>query len=124
MKVEKNMSDSNPLLTPQMIEVFKTRLKARRVELEKLSKDSRAERAAVDLDQSRVGRLSRIDAIQMQAMNQAIEVRRENERIRIDNALQLIQTGDFGFCVMCDDEISLKRLQLDPSLLTCVRCAQ
>ncbi len=42
------------------------------------------------------------------------ERRREIERIRIDAALERIETGDYGYCTVCDEDIALKRLEHDP----------
>lgn len=102
---------------------YRQRLLARQNELRDLSDSSKEARSAVDLDQSRVGRLSRIDALQMQAMEQASEERRNLELQRIERALILINAGDYGECVNCGDLISPKRLNLDPSFITCVSCA-
>ena len=88
-----------------------------------LSESSREARSAVSLDQSRVGRLSRMDAIQMQEMERANEARRALERQRVERALKLIENGDYGECVMCGEVIAPKRLQLDPSYIICVDCA-
>jgi len=77
----------------------------------------------VELDQTRVGRLSRMDALQGQAMAQETERRRNNELQRIDAALARVDTGDYGYCVICGEEISSKRLALDPSTPLCIDCA-
>ena len=50
----------------------------------------------VELDQTRVGRLSRMDALQGQAMSQETQRRREQELRRIAQALQRIEQGEFG----------------------------
>lgn len=110
-------------LSTQAIASLNQRLRSRLIELDELSESSLSSRAAVDLDQSRVGRLSRMDAIQLQAMQRAAEERRELERQRIRTALKLIKDQEYGDCVRCGEEISIKRLQLDPSLITCVDCA-
>lgn len=78
----------------------------------------------VALDQTMVGRLSRIDAIQQQEMALAAKRRREQLVRQIDEALKRIESGDYGYCVKCDEEIAEKRLELDPVVLTCVNCAQ
>jgi DnaK suppressor protein len=81
------------------------------------------ERAPVELDQQSVGRLSRMDAMQVQAMAQAVETRRR-ARIRIiEAALKRLDEGDYGFCLSCGDEIPAKRLALDPAVARCVDCA-
>ena len=102
---------------------IKARLLARRKEISEESEMGSAARDAVELDQTKVGRLSRMDAMQGQAMAQATERRRQQELARIDAALARIDEGDFGFCVSCDEAIAPKRLALDPSIATCIKCA-
>jgi DnaK suppressor protein len=75
---------------------------------------SAAARAPVKLDQDSVGRLSRVDAMQVQEMALAAE------RRRIDAALTRLADGDFGFCLTCGEEISARRLQHDPSVSQCL----
>lgn len=78
----------------------------------------------VTLDQTRVGRLSRMDAMQSQAMNQAAQRRRTSEIMRLETALQHIDAGDYGRCDNCDELISEGRLLLDPAAKFCVQCAE
>jgi DnaK suppressor protein len=80
--------------------------------------------APVELDQARVGRLTRMDAMQQQAMAQASGRRIELERQRIVSALNRIETGDYGYCLKCEDEIFEGRLRFDPSVLVCISCAK
>ncbi len=77
----------------------------------------------VTLDQQSVGRLSRMDALQNQAMAKAQQVRRDAERIRLRKALQRMDEGEFGFCEDCGEDIPLARLRLDPAATRCVSCA-
>lgn len=102
---------------------FKALLLARRAELSALREGSAEARAVVTLDQQSVGRLSRMDALQGQAMAQEQDRRRESELARVEAALRRIETGDFGYCISCDEPIADKRLQLDPAVPTCVDCA-
>ncbi len=80
--------------------------------------------APVELDQSRVGRLSRMDAMQQQAMAQATGRRVEQERQHIETALSRIESGTYGYCLKCDEDITEKRLRFDPSIFICISCAQ
>ncbi len=80
-------------------------------------------RGTVMLDQQSVGRLSRMDAMQRQAMAQATMRRRAARRAKIDAALRRIDEDEFGFCLKCGDDIAQARLDLDPTALTCVACA-
>ncbi len=77
----------------------------------------------VELDQSRVGRLSRMDAMQSQAMSQELKRRRQLELQKISAALTRIDSGDYGYCVACDEEISGGRLEFDPAVPLCLDCA-
>ncbi len=102
---------------------FKTILTARRAELEALSRDSSAARQPVELDQQSVGRLTRQDALQQQAMAKAQEVRRANEQRKIDAALARIDDSDYGWCEECGEAIAARRLEIDPTAMRCVVCA-
>lgn len=95
--------------------------------LEKLDAEAalgRDDRSTVTLDQQSVGRLSRMDAMQRQAMAKATERRRETERRRILAALDRIADGEFGFCTECGERITQKRLEVDPTAPTCLSCAR
>jgi len=102
---------------------FRDRLIARRSELLELVDSSAESRRPVELDQTRVGRLSRMDALQNQAMSLAAERRRKAELLRIEASLKRLEAGDYGYCVTCGEQIPLRRLEHDPTLPTCVHCA-
>ena len=104
-------------------DLARTRLLARRAELLEEDRASAAERAPVTLDQQSVGRLSRIDAMQAQAMALAVERRRTAERGRIEGALKRLDEGEFGACVTCGEAIAEARLEHDPSVAECIGCA-
>ena len=55
----------------------------------------------VELQQDSVGRLSRMDALQQQAMAQAQARRRAQERTRIGAALERLDDGEWGYCLTC-----------------------
>ena len=80
-------------------------------------------RRPVELDQTTVGRLSRMDAMQGQAMALATERRRQEEARRIEAAISRIDEGEYGFCISCGEEIAAKRLDVDPTVPTCIACA-
>ncbi len=101
---------------------WQKRLLQLRSELEHLDKEAVEGRQAVELDQSRVGRLSRMDALQGQAMNNAIAERRRATLMRIEAALARLEDGEFGYCTICGDEIAEKRLELDPTVSACTSC--
>ncbi|APX94009.1 molecular chaperone DnaK [Halomonas sp. 1513] len=100
------------------------RLAALRQELLADSASSSEARDTVVLDQTSVGRLSRMDAMQGQAMAKAEEERRQLALKRIEAALIRIERGDFGECIGCGEWIAAKRLEWDPLVLKCIDCAK
>lgn len=77
----------------------------------------------VHLDQQSVGRLSRMDALQNQAMAKAQQVRRDAETRRLIAALARIEEGEYGYCSECGEDIAPARLELDPAATRCISCA-
>lgn len=102
---------------------FKNLLEARRDELLKVMHSSKDSTKPVELDQASVGRLSRMDAMQVQAMALASKRQRKQELHAIEETFKRIENDDYGYCVSCDEEIAPKRLELNPTVLTCIRCA-
>lgn len=106
------------------VKTAKQRLLALKQEVSDLSEAAKANRKPVALDQQSVGRLSRMDSLQVQAMDKAAEQRRRRDILRINSALERLETGDYGYCVSCDAEIGAKRLELDPAAPLCINCAK
>ena len=100
------------------------RLHAIRQELQALMSGSSEARSTVELDQTAVGRLSRMDALQGQQMALATDRRRALELKRIESALKRLEDGDYGYCVRCEEPITAKRLAFDPAVTLCVTCAE
>lgn len=101
---------------------FKERLTQRLAELDALEEQA-SRHANVELDQNKVGRLSRMDALQQQAMQDEILARAKNERLNILRALLRIERDDYGWCKVCGDPIQEGRLLFDPAIQTCINCA-
>jgi DnaK suppressor protein len=106
------------------LDAFRGRLREEERDLRAASDRSAAERAPVQLDQQSVGRLSRMDALQVQAMAKAEQERRQTRLRRVEMALARIESGDFGYCAQCDEDIEVKRLEADPTVPLCIKCAQ
>jgi DnaK suppressor protein len=106
----------------QLIE-FRQRIEALLAELQDEDTRGQSGQATVELDQQAVGRLSRMDALQNQAMAKAGHARRHAQRTRLRAALARIDEGEFGYCEDCGDEIDLGRLELDPAATRCISCA-
>ena len=101
-----------------------------RARLLALQQDLEADAAAgeeasgtVELDQSRVGRLSRMDAMQAQAMSQATAQRRAARLRAVRAALARVDDGEYGYCLTCEKPINEKRLEFDPTATLCIDCA-
>ena len=103
---------------------FRRMLEGLRRSLDEEEKLGRDGQKTVTLDQQSVGRLSRMDALQQQAMAKATGSRRAQQRVKIAAALARMDEGEFGFCVECGEDIAVKRLELDPTVATCVNCAR
>ena len=106
------------------LELFKQQLlelKARLISLEQA--DQYADQP-VELDQARVGRLSRMDALQAQQMLQEVTRRRQAKLQGIEGALRRIETGDFGECFICGNSIDPRRLIIDPTNTRCIGCVE
>ncbi|RRQ21789.1 TraR/DksA family transcriptional regulator [Thiohalobacter thiocyanaticus] len=106
------------------IEALRQRLLDRARELEAMAETRRQAGRTVELDQSRTGRLSRMDAMQAQAMAHAGEARAQDEYRRIQAALKRIDSGDYGDCLDCGDPIGAGRLNFDPAITLCLACAE
>ena len=94
-----------------------------RESLNETARTSAESRKPVTLDQQSVGRLSRMDALQMQAMAVASDRRRQVRLQQIEAALGRIEEGEFGYCVVCGYEIEEGRLKNDPAMPSCITCA-
>lgn len=102
---------------------FRERILARLAEIVGEDARGRGGQSVVELDQQAVGRLSRMDALQNQAMAKAQQVRRTGEAVRLRAALQRIDDGCYGECEDCGDDIPEARLKLDLAATRCVSCA-
>jgi DnaK suppressor protein len=98
-------------------------LEHEQTELSSISAAGADERRPVELDQQSVGRLSRMDAMQVQAMAHATESRRQVRAQRIKAALARIAADEYGYCVECGEEIPAARLDIDPTTPRCVDCS-
>lgn len=102
---------------------MRDRLLQLQAELEAEARTAEGAAAIVELDQSKVGRLSRMDAMQAQAMAQASVRRRDATLRRIAAAIKRIDKGEYGRCQECDEPINPRRLEFDPTVLLCIDCA-
>jgi DnaK suppressor protein len=110
-------------MTPEQLEHFRNLLETQRQELLASKDAARDSTRPVTLDQASVGRLSRMDAMQGQAMAIEAQRRREIQLQRIHAALGRIKNDDYGLCTACEEEIAIRRLETDPAATLCIACA-
>jgi len=77
---------------------------------------------AVELDQARMGRVSRGDAMQQQAMVSAAHKRDQKRLVAVRKALKRVVSDDYGFCLECGEDINVKRLDIAPETELCLEC--
>ena len=106
------------------IERFRQELLRLRTDLQALDKESEEAEKPVELDQARVGRLSRMDAMQGQQMAREAARRRQYRLQMIEGALRRMDAGDYGCCTQCGEEIDIRRLEFDPANPRCIKCAE
>ena len=92
-------------------------------ELDRLRGQERDSRAPVERDQQSIGRFSRLDAMQRQAMNIANDARRQYCQLVLSAVWKRIDDVDYDYCHQCDDLIGAGRLAIDPAAVLCVGCA-
>lgn len=114
------MTDPTP---DELKAAFLPRLEQELRTLRKASLQTAADRKPVELDQQTVGRLSRMDALQQQAIAAAQESRRHGRIRALEAAIRRIGTDEFGFCDDCGGFIGLRRLELEPTVMRCRDCA-
>lgn len=102
---------------------YKTLLLSQKAELEAALEQAADAAKPVELDQTVQGRVSRIDAIQQQEMVKAAQERRRQQITKIDAALKRIEEDEYGYCLSCGEEIAEQRLELEPAVTLCIKCA-
>ena len=103
---------------------FAATLRELREELQGLLRSSAEGAKPVALDQAAVGRLSRMDALQQQAMAQANRRQLQVRLRRCEAALEAIERDEYGLCRRCEEPIPIARLEAMPEAPFCVHCQQ
>ncbi|WP_313953156.1 TraR/DksA family transcriptional regulator [Accumulibacter sp.] len=79
--------------------------------------------ATVELDQSSIGRVSRMDALQQQALAKRLLEQLLLRQRKIEAALARINAGSYGLCCACEGDLEPERLGADPAAVFCMACA-
>lgn len=109
-------------LTDDQLEDLRTELDRQLAKLEKSMKVTDEAMRTVELDQTAVGRLSRMDSLQNQSLSKGLRDR-ENVRLsQIRDALERMESGVFGTCTECGGPIPFERLFVFPEAPECGTC--
>ena len=121
-------------LTEKQLKSFRQSLTALREELLVLLEMSAESGDTVELDQTKVGRLSRMDAMQQQEMSNACRAGYQKRLTDVQHALLNIEQSDsglcgsglceYGWCEHCGDAIDIRRLDAKPESRFCVGCQE
>jgi DnaK suppressor protein len=106
------------------VENLRTKLLRMKEDIEAQEAASKESTKPVELDQSRLGRLSRMDAMQDQQMAQEAARRNQQMLVKIEGALRRMDAGQYGDCFKCGEPIDIRRLQFDPTNTRCIDCAE
>jgi DnaK suppressor protein len=109
-------------LTPDQVRELREELLRQLARLEKSMRVTDEALEPVQLDQSAVGRLSRIDSLQNQGLARNLQERERIKLAHIEGALRRLEEGTFGLCVPCGGEIPFGRLYVVPEAPTCAAC--
>jgi len=115
------MGTSNRM-TPQKTAQFRELIAAQLAAIEQALIGASSGAGTVMLDQSSVGRLSRMDAMQQQAMATSQVAALQRRRTQLHAALKRLEGGTFGICCQCGEGIALLRLEGDPGTPFCADC--
>ncbi|MEX2582482.1 MAG: hypothetical protein WD766_04385 [Gemmatimonadota bacterium] len=108
-------------LTDEQLHAIREELERRLRRMER-SFDSNGNGTSREIDQSAVGRLSRIEALQNQGMTDNLRERERTQRDEVTQALSRIVDGSFGLCAGCRSPIQFERLLVFPEARTCSAC--
>jgi len=76
----------------------------------------------VELDQSAVGRLSRMDSLQNQGIAKGLRERETIKLALIQGAMRRLDAGTYGVCTACGADVAFERLFVFPESATCAPC--
>lgn len=109
-------------LSEEEAETLRAELVKLVAELEGSLRASAASANPVELDQSSVGRLSRMDAMQQQAMAKATRQKAQLRVTQCKAALSAFERDEYGFCRKCEEPIGYPRLSAKPEAPFCLSC--
>jgi len=115
------VEEPKDLTAEQREELRADLVELRRMLTEAVAADRVASKPVI-LDQSSVGRLSRMDAMQVQQMAKASLESHQLRLKQVAQALRLVEADDYGICRRCEEPIGIRRLKARPETPFCLRC--
>lgn len=109
-------------LTPQQLQQLREMLQAKKETLQQQLDDAVSATSVVTLDQSSVGRVSRMDAMQQQSMAVSTRAKAQASLRKVLQALRRMDNEDYGYCGQCDEAIQFNRLTVQPQASHCLNC--
>ena len=109
-------------LTITQITHFQITLESLKEELQEQINQGKDSIGVVTLDQTLIGRLSRMDAIQQQNMAISNHTSAALRLKKVQIALNAIQKKEYGYCNKCHDAIGYARLEAQPEANLCINC--
>jgi DnaK suppressor protein len=108
--------------TPRQLAELREEIERSLIRLRRSVKQAAAAEKPIALDQTTVGRLSRMDALQNQHFNQGLQEREAANLVQMEEALRRLDEGSYGICADCAEPIPFPRLQVFPETLHCTSC--
>lgn len=112
----------NEGLTTEEQALLRAELERMLAKLEKSMKVTEEALRPAKLDQTSVGRLSRIDTLQNQGLTRHLQEREQRKLGAVTAALDRLRRGEYGRCTVCGDPIAFERLMVFPESPTCQSC--
>ena len=109
-------------LTAAQTAELRDELERKLAKLQKSMKVTDEALRTVELDQTAVGRLSRMDSLQNQSLSKGLREREIVQLSQIREALQRMEHGTYGACSECGDAIPFERLYVFPEAPECAAC--
>jgi len=116
------LADSSSRLTEEQLGDLQDELDR---QLSKLKRSMRVTDEAlrpVELDQTAVGRLSRIDSLQNQGLTKNLHQREQVKLALLLEALKRVEARTYGVCTGCGGNIPFERLFVFPETPECAAC--
>jgi DnaK suppressor protein len=109
-------------LTKDQIEDLRVELERQLGRLHESMKVTDEAMRPVELDQTSVGRLSRMDSLQNQSLSKGLHEREVVRLSQIREALGRIEDGTYGVCTLCGGPVPFERLFVFPEAPECSEC--